>query len=214
MFTAGFGAVALLGTSLSYFNPVTTLLHTTAGQTTSAANFRSKPAIVRRMTLKELVEDEKVLRAGERTNPTIITILYDSSVGTHQEYLSVLGVKQIFDRVAVDQVLLVDLADQSDAERQAADQFLMGQLSIDLRKAARKTNPSIFLQANDSLHKVKPDQMRDVGKFHSFVDKVSKVKLAATIRDLVTALKLNNTKLDSLTIVYCTDGAPERRELE
>ena len=125
-----------------------------------------------------------------------------------------LGVKQIFDRVAVDQVILVDLAGQSDVERQAADQFLMGQLSIDLRKAARKTNPSIFLQVNDSLHKVKPDQMRDVGKFHSLVDKVSRVKIAATISDLVTALKLNNTKLDSLTVVYCTDGAPERRELE
>ena len=71
----------------------------------------------------------------------------------------------------------------------------------------RKTDPSIFLQVNDSLHKVKPSEMRDVNKFHSFADKVGNVKLAATIKDLVTALKSNNTKLDSLTIVYCTDGS-------
>ena len=70
------------------------------------------------------------------------------------------------------------------------------------------------MQANDGLHKVKPDLLKDVPAFHSFVDKVSRVRLAATIKDLVQALKENNTQLDSLTIAYCTDGDPKRRDLE
>ena len=61
---------------------------------------------------------------------------------------------------------------------------------------------------------MKPDTLKEIPAFEKFVDKVSRVKLAASIKDLVTALKQNNTKLDSLTIVYCTDGAPERQEVE
>ena len=104
----------------------------------------------------------------------------------------------------------------SESDRAAAEPFLKGQLSIDLDKAARKLNPSIFLQVNDSLHKVKPEQMCDVGKFHAHLDRVSKVKLAASIADLVTSLKHNNTKLNSLTVVYCPDSeaSPERQALE
>ena len=61
----------------------------------SALSSRTRPAMVRKMTLDELVKDESVLRAGssDRTKPTIITIFYDSSVGTHSEYLSILGVR-------------------------------------------------------------------------------------------------------------------------
>lgn len=110
--------------------------------------------------------------------------------------------------------MLVDIADMTAEERKEVEPFLSGQLSIDLDKVARKTNPSVFVQVNESLYKVKPDDLREVRKFHTFVDQVSKVRLAASVKDLVTALKLNNRKLDSMTIVYCTDGAPERRELE
>ena len=87
-------------------------------------------------------------------------------------------------------------------------------MSIDLAKVGRKTNPSVFLQINDSLHKVRPDDLQEVPKFKAFADKVGKVKLACSIRDLVVALKDNNTHLDSLTIVYCTDGNSEKRDLE
>lgn len=167
---------------------------------------------MRKVRLPELGKDDVVLQAGSSTS--LITIFYDSRVGTHQEYLSVLGVKQIFDRVAVDQVVLIDIADVTAEERTEAEPFLKGQVSIDLDKVGRKTNPSIFVQVNESLHKVRPDDLREVRKFHTFVEKVSKVKLATSIKDLVTVLKLNNTKLDSLTIAYCTDGSPERRELE
>ena len=35
-------------------------------------------------------------------------------------------------------------------------------LSIDLNKVKAKTSPSIFIQANDTLHKVKPDVLTDI----------------------------------------------------
>jgi len=109
---------------------------------------------------------------------------------------------------------LVDLADHSAEEIAASTPFISNVLSINLDKVQKKTNPSVFIQVNDSLYKVKPDTLKEITAFESFVNKVSRVKLASSIKDLVTALKENNTKLDSLTIVYCTDGAPERREVE
>lgn len=55
-----------------------------------------------------------------------------------------------------------------------------------------------------------------MSKFTTFVDKVSKVRLASSIADIVTALKANNRALDSLTIVYCAKGDDdqERNKLE
>ena len=38
--------------------------------------------------------------------------------------------------------------------------------------------------------------------------------MADSVRDLVVALKENNTELDSLTIVYCNDGSQERHKLD
>ena len=168
---------------------------------------------VKKISLSELTNSSHLLRA-EYPSQKSIAIFFNSKVGTHTEYLSILKVKQIFKRVKGFDVLLVDLADQSADEIAAAMPFVSGVLSINLDKVQRKTNPSVFIQVNNSLHKVKPDTLKKISAFESFVDKVSKVKLASSIKDLVTALKENNTKLDSLTVVYCTDGAPERREVE
>ncbi len=74
---------------------------------------------------------------------------------------------------------------------------------MSLAKAGRKTNPSVVLQTNDSIYKVKPECLKDFGAFKEFSQRVGSLKIAGSIKDLVTALKVNNTKLDSLTIVYC-----------
>ena len=80
---------------------------------------------------------------------------------------------------------------------------------MDLDKAARKTNPTVLFQTNDSLYKVKPDSLKDYQAFKKFAQRVGNIKIAGSIKDLVTALKLNNTQLDSLTIVYCArQGSP------
>ena len=91
---------------------------------------------------------------------------------------------------------------------------ILNKLSIDLAKVERKTNPSVFVQVNDALHKVNPGNLLEVTAFKRFVNRVSKVKLAASVSDLVTALKTNNTELDSLTVVYCTDGNPAKLDIE
>ena len=111
--------MALLGASMtSYFCP-SALLSTPflqPSQLASASNMRNKQALVRKVKITELVS-EKLMLGGSKMNPTVITVFYDSRVGTHQEYISVLGVKQIFDRVNVDQILLVDLAEMTDGEK-------------------------------------------------------------------------------------------------
>ena len=113
-------------------------------------------------------------------------------------------------------VMLVDLADAANATAEAKEKAksILNQLSISLDKVEAKTDPSVFLHINDSLHRVKPATLGNVADFKAFADRVSKVKLAATIRDLVDTLKANNTELDSLTIVYCTDGNPKTYEQE
>ena len=139
-------------------------------------------------------------------------------MGTHQEYLDKLSVKQVFARLAPQgyKVLLVDLADAANATVEAKEKAksILNQLSINLDKVGAKTDPSVFLHINDCLHRVKPATLGNVADFKAFAGKVSKVRLAATIRDLVDALKANNTELDSLTIVYCTDGNPRTYEQE
>ncbi len=40
------------------------------------------------------------------------------------------------------------------------------------------------------------------------------MRLAGSVRDLVVALKENNTQLDSLTIVYCNDGDTDRQKVD
>ena len=165
--------------------------------------------------MTELSESSTLLRAGDPRRKAI-AIFYDSKVGTHSEYLNVLGVKQIFDRLPAYEVLLVDLATQSAEDIAASESFVKAQLGVDLAKVGLKTNPSIFVQVNDSLHKVKTECLQDMAKFNTFIDRVSKVRLAASIADIVTALKANNRALDSLTIVYCTNGTndQERSKLE
>ena len=39
------------------------------------------------------------------------------------------------------------------------------------------------------------------------------MKIAGSIKDLIDALKNNNTELDSLTIAYYNDGSEEKREI-
>ena len=118
----------------------------------------SEKGRVRKIKLSELAENESLLRGGDPSKRAI-AIFYDSRVGTHSEYVSILGVKQTFARLANYEVLLVDLAEQSVQDVTIGESFLSRYLSIDLAKVGRKTNPSVFLQINDSLHKVRPDDL-------------------------------------------------------
>ena len=160
--------------------------------------------------MADLASDENLLRGGDPCKKSI-AIFYDSRVGTHSEYLSILKVRQVFSRLADYEVVLLDIANASDDDKSSA---ILSQLSIDLAKVERKTNPSVFVQVNDSLHKVKPGSLIEVTEFRRQVDKVSRVKLAASVSDLITALKTNNTELDSLTVMYCPDGDPKKSALE
>ena len=85
-----------------------------------------------------------MLRAGDPTKKTI-AVFYDSRVGTHSEYLSILKVKQVFKRAIGFEVLLIDLAGQSAEEITAATHFISNVLSINLDKVLKKTNPSVFI---------------------------------------------------------------------
>ena len=164
------------------------------------------------MTLAELGDSDSILRAGNPDKQSV-TIFYDSKVGTHQEFLDILSLKQIFARLGAFEVVLVDVG-STNAENTAKASAVLSELSIDLEKVRRKTDPSIFVHVNDTLHKVKPDALKEPAEFRALVDRVSKVRLAASVKDLVTALKENNRSLDSLTIVYCAEVDPEKNELE
>ena len=188
-----------------------------------ASEALSQHPIVKKVKLADLGRpDCNLLRAGVTQETSsqkkqAIAVFYDSRVGTHSECLAILGVKQIWQRLAKYEVLLIDLAEQTPEDIKASQNFIKGQLSIDLDKVARKTNPSIFLQANDTLHKVKVENLQSVQKFQAFADKVSNVRVAGTVKDLVVALKQNNTELDSLTIVYYNNSEGKtaaRMELE
>ncbi len=65
------------------------------------------------------------------------------------------------------------------------------------------------MRADDSLHKI-PSNTLNENFPEGMLDEVNRVKtnkLIWSIKDLSDALKRNNTKLDSLTVVYVYDPA-------
>ena len=77
----------------------------------------------------------------------------------------------------------------------------------DVSKVSRKDKPTFLLRADDSLHKIPSEALNQnfpEGMFNE-IKRVKTNKLIWSIKDLSDALKQNNTKLDSLTVVYVYD---------
>ena len=77
----------------------------------------------------------------------------------------------------------------------------------DVSKVSRKDKPTFLLRADDSLHKI-PSEALNQNFPEGMFDEIKRVKtnkLIWSIKDLSDALKQNNTKLDSLTLVYVYD---------
>ena len=77
----------------------------------------------------------------------------------------------------------------------------------DVSKVSRKDKPTFLLRADDSLHKI-PSEALNQNFPEGMFDEIKRVKtnkLIWSIKDLSDALKQNNTKLDSLTVVYVYD---------
>lgn len=74
----------------------------------------------------------------------------------------------------------------------------------DVSKVSRKDKPTFLLRADDSLHRI-PSETLNQNFPEGMFDEIKRVKtnkLIWSIKDLSDALKRNNTKLDSLTVVY------------
>ena len=74
----------------------------------------------------------------------------------------------------------------------------------DVSKVSRKDKPTFLLRADDSLHQI-PSEALNQNFPEGMFDEIKRVKtnkLIWSIKDLSDALKQNNTKLDSLTVVY------------
>ena len=77
----------------------------------------------------------------------------------------------------------------------------------DVSKVSRKDKPTFLLRADDSLHRI-PSEALNQNFPEGMFDEIKRVKtnkLIWSIKDLSDALKQNNTKLDSLTVVYVYD---------
>ena len=77
----------------------------------------------------------------------------------------------------------------------------------DVSKVSRKDKPTFLLRADDSLHQI-PSEALNQNFPEGMFDEIKRVKtnnLIWSIKDLSDALKQNNTKLDSLTVVYVYD---------
>ena len=83
----------------------------------------------------------------------------------------------------------------------------IGQGFVDKAKVSEKNKPTFLLRADNSLHKVRPEHLRSEfpqGLKHDLL-RVSGSKPIWRVKDLAEALRVNNTELDSLTVVYCHD---------
>ena len=80
---------------------------------------------------------------------------------------------------------------------------------MDIEKVSRKDKPTFLLRADDGLHKIPSSSVNEnfPEGIKSEIERLSSTKLIWSIKDLSDALKVNNTKLDSLTIVYVHDEA-------
>ena len=77
----------------------------------------------------------------------------------------------------------------------------------DVSKVSRKDKPTFLLRADDSLHRI-PSEALNQNFPERMFDEIKRLKtnkLIWSIKDLSDALKQNNTKLDSLTVVYVYD---------
>ena len=80
-----------------------------ASLTPQALSYDNK---IEKVNLSDLVSrDSKLLRAGDPTKRAIV-VFYDSRVGTHNEYMNILEIRQVFKRARNFDILLVDLAKQ------------------------------------------------------------------------------------------------------
>jgi hypothetical protein len=79
----------------------------------------------------------------------------------------------------------------------------------DVSKISRKDKPTFLLRADDSLHQIPSQSLNQNFPEEMFqeIKRVSTNKLIWSIKDLSDAIKQNNTKLDSLTVVYVYDPA-------
>ena len=82
-------------------------------------------------------------------------------------------------------------------------------LIVDIEKVSRKDKPTFLLRADDGLHKIQSSSVNEnfPEGIESEIQRLSSTKLIWSIKDLSDVLKVNNTKLDSLTIVYVHDEA-------
>jgi len=77
----------------------------------------------------------------------------------------------------------------------------------DSAKVSSKDRPTLFLRANDSLHKVGGSLLNEdfLITLKKEVERIQSNRLIWSARDLTEALRKNNTELDSLTVVYAYD---------
>jgi hypothetical protein len=80
---------------------------------------------------------------------------------------------------------------------------------VDVSKVSRKDKPTFLLRADDGLHKIPSQAVNEnfPDDLKSEIDRLSTTKLIWSMKDLSDALKKNNTKLDSLTVVYVHDDS-------
>ena len=146
-----------------------------------------------------------MLKSGDPTRK-ILFVLYDSRVATQEEAIQLAEMKSIIPRIYAEeqnfQVVKVDVSKDT----------LPDDFPISSSKVSIKNSPSVFIRANDSLHRLRPNVLENLGEFNKSLNKLTQVKEVKNVRDLSEALKENNKKLDDLTILYCEDADTQDKE--
>ena len=152
--------------------------------------------------------DQDMLKPGD-PNRLVLFLLHDSRVPTQRESIDLMEMKSIIPRIYADeenfQIVKLDVSKEP----------LPDNFPVSASKISQKNNPSILIRADDSIHKLPPNALESLQAFNRNLNRIVKVKEVKSVRDLSSALKSNNKKLDDITVVYCKEsGEIETKEEE